>query len=61
MTEFMAFIAFVSAHAADILSALTALVTAASLVANITPTATDNKIVSAVSKVVNFLALNLKK
>lgn len=56
-----ALIAFVMAHLADIIAAFTALVTAASLIANITPTQTDDKIVAVLSKVVNFLALNFKK
>ncbi len=40
---------------------LTAVVTAASGLANFTKTDTDNKIVNALGKLVNFLALNWKK
>lgn len=52
---------FLTAHVSDIVVILTAIVTAASAIANLTPTETDNKIVAAVSKLVNFLALNFKK
>ena len=56
-----ALIAFISAHAQDIVTAFTYLVAAASLLANLTTNQTDNKIVAVLSKVVNFLALNFKK
>jgi len=46
---------------AGLLTALTAIIAAASAVANLTKTESDNKAVAAVSKVVNVLALNLKK
>ena len=48
-------------NAEKLVVALTALVTFASALANLTPTDTDNKIVSALSKLINVLALNIKK
>lgn len=54
-------IAWASAHLTDILIAVSAVVAAASAIANLTPTETDNKVVAAIAKVVNFLALNWKK
>ena len=48
-------------HSDALLTAFTAVVTAASAVANLTPTDSDNKVVNWISKVVNSLALNLKK
>jgi hypothetical protein len=39
-------------------SVLTAIVTIASLVANVTPTDKDNKALAFIDKLVNFLALN---
>lgn len=44
-----------------ILAIATALVTAASAAANLTPSESDNKFVAILSKVVNFFALNFKK
>ena len=41
--------------------AITAVVTAASAVVVLTPTKTDDKILASVLKVLNFLALNIKK
>jgi hypothetical protein len=58
MTEI---IAFVKAHLIDFVTIGTAIVTAASAIANLTPTDTDNKIVAALSKAINWLALNFKK
>ena len=45
----------------QILVAAGAVVTAASAIANLTPTESDNKAVAFLSKVVNFFALNFKK
>jgi hypothetical protein len=47
-------------HWQEIFTALTAIVTAASLVANLTPTQADNKVVDAINRVINALALNFK-
>jgi hypothetical protein len=58
MTEI---IAFVKAHIVDLVAIGTAIVTAASAIANLTPTDTDNKIVAVLSKAINWLALNFKK
>jgi len=52
---------FLIGHAADIFGILTATVTLASLIANLTKTDADNKLVATLSKAVNFLALNFKK
>lgn len=49
------------AHKDALLQILTGIVTVASLIANLTPTDHDNVIVAGISKVVNLLALNLKK
>jgi hypothetical protein len=43
-----------------ILFAVTAVIAAASAVANITPTKKDDKVVGKIAKVVNALALNFK-
>lgn len=48
-------------HKDSIIAATTAVVTAASAVANLTPTDSDNKVVNWLSRVINSLALNLKK
>lgn len=48
-------------HAGDIIAGLTAIVTGASILANLTKTESDNKVIAAVSKLINLLALNLKK
>lgn len=39
----------------------TSIVTAASAIANITPTETDNRIIGWISKVIHALALNFRK
>ena len=44
-----------------ILVALTSVVTAASAIANLTPTDSDNKVVAFITKVINSFALNFKK
>lgn len=45
----------------NILGAITAVIAAASAIANLTPTETDNKIIAAITKVIDALALNFKK
>lgn len=45
----------------SILMAITSVVTAASLIANMTPNQTDNAIIDKVKKVIDMLALNFKK
>lgn len=54
-------IEYVSQNWDAILTAVTAVVTAASAIANLTKTDSDNKIIAKVSKFINLLALNLKK
>ena len=54
-------IAWVVAHAGDILVAATTTIAAASAIANLTPSESDNKVIAAIAKVVNFVALNWKK
>ncbi|MFG1413984.1 hypothetical protein V5G24_23055 [Xanthobacter sp. VTT E-85241] len=51
---------FVS-HWDEILLAITSVIAAASAIANLTPTDADNKVVDAISKFVDTLALNFKK
>ena len=48
-------------HAADILQILTGTIAVASLIANLTPTDHDNALVAKAGKIINLLALNLKK
>lgn len=52
---------FITLNWEMILAVLTGLVTVASLIANMTPTETDNKIVAKLAAAINFLALNFKK
>ena len=52
---------WIVAHWQEIMLAITATVTAASAIANLTPTDADNKLVEGLSKLVNALALNFKK
>lgn len=54
-------IEYLIVNAEKLVTASTALIALSSALANLTPTETDNKIVAALSKVINFLALNLKK
>ena len=54
-------ITYIMAHGADVVTILTYTVALASAVANLTPTQTDNVLVGYMSKIVNFLALNIKK
>lgn len=42
----------------DNFSVVTAIVTIASLLVNFTPTDVDNKVIAAISKILNILALN---
>lgn len=53
-------IEFITENWEVILTIVTAVVTAASAIANVTPTKTDNKIVGVIQKVVSALALNFK-
>lgn len=48
-------------HYEAILVAITSVVTAASAIANLTPTDSDNKAVAFITKVINSFALNFKK
>lgn len=52
---------WITAHWQEVLAAIGAIVTAASLIANLTPTDADNKAIAAISRVINALALNFKK
>ena len=47
-------------HFDSIIAVVTGVVTVASLIANLTPNDTDNKIIAVVAKAVDFLALNFK-
>lgn len=53
-------IEYITQNWAAIIAVVTAVVTAASAIANLTPTETDNKIVDAIKKLINTLALNFK-
>lgn len=57
----MDLIASALAHKDALVQIVTAVVTVASLIANLTPTDHDNALVAKLSKLVNMLALNLKK
>jgi hypothetical protein len=48
-------------NSVEIVAIIGAVVTLASLIANLTPSETDNKIVEKISGIVNLLALNIKK
>lgn len=51
---------YIVTHADEILLAVTSVITAASIVAKLTPTPKDDVVLEAVMKVVNFLALSRK-
>jgi len=57
----MDFMNFITENGDTVIVVLTSVIAAASAIANVTPNETDNKIVATLTKVVNFLALNLKK
>ena len=52
---------FIQTNQEALVQIVLATVALASLIANLTPTESDNKIVAKLSAVVNFLALNFKK
>lgn len=52
---------YIIGNPVEVLVAISAVVTVASFVANLTPTDSDNKVVAAIAKFVNMLALNFKK
>jgi hypothetical protein len=52
---------WLSAHADQIVGALTSIVTGASALAALTPTPKDDSIIGKLYKVVDFLALNIGK
>jgi len=53
-----ALILFLQLHGADILQAITAIISGASVLANFTPTDKDNKALGAISNAIHFLAAN---
>lgn len=55
----MQFVSYLLDNASVIIQALTALVTAASLISAITPSPKDDGVVKFLSKVINLLALNV--
>lgn len=55
------FLGFVTAHWDDILLAFTSLVTAASIIARLTPNKTDDAIVDKILGVINFFALKKRQ
>lgn len=52
---------YLLSHALELIQIATAVIAAASLVANLTPTDADNKFIAVLAKLVNGLALNFKK
>lgn len=52
---------FIMQNWEGIFIAVTSIVTAASAIANLTKTDADNKIIAAISKIINAFALNFKK
>jgi hypothetical protein len=54
-------VTWVMANGVTLIAILGGIVTVASMIANLTPTETDNKIVAKVAGLVNLLALNFKK
>ena len=54
-------IEFLTENWEGIIAAITAVVTAASAIANLTKTESDNKVIAKIGKFVNLLALNFKK
>lgn len=52
---------FIQTNQEALVQIVLATVALASLIANLTPTESDNKIVAKLSAIVNFLALNFKK
>lgn len=54
-------LAFLQLHGADIIQAITGIVSGASVLANFTKTDQDNKAIGFISKVVNLAAVNLPK
>ena len=54
-------ITYITENSAELIAIATATVTLASLISAITPNKTDNKITSILTKVINWLALNVGK
>ena len=54
-------ITYIQENSAELIAIATATVTLASLISAITPNKTDNKITSILTKVINWLALNVGK
>lgn len=52
---------FLTGNFSEILQAVTAVIAAASAIANLTPTDADNKAIGIISRVVNLLALNFRR
>jgi hypothetical protein len=54
-------ITWISAHADQIIGALTSIVTGASALAALTPTPKDDSLIGKIYKIIDFLALNIGK
>lgn len=52
---------YITTHWPELVNIVTAIVAVASLIANLTPTETDNKIIAAIVRFINMLGLNIKK
>ena len=52
---------FILTHLTDLVAIFAGVVTTASLIANLTPTETDNRIVEFLKKLIDVLALNFRK
>lgn len=54
-------IEYLQTNAVELIAIVGAVVTVASLIANLTPTDADNKIVSRIAAIIDLLALNIRK
>ena len=52
---------WITANWTELAAIITGIVTVFSLIANLTPTEADNKVVNAIIRVVNLMGLNIKK
>lgn len=53
-------IAYVTLHSGDLVAIVTGLVTVASIIAKLTPSESDNKVVDKIAAIVNTVAMNPK-
>lgn len=53
-------LAYIQQHWDDIITAITSLIGAFTIIAKLTPTTADDKVIDFILKVINFLSLNIK-